>query len=165
MISPIDTRRTRYSPIKRVTAKDSALNERDTAAAVWTAIKIKTKIGMKSKKKMTSKKTTKKRTNGETKWCVTVSNNIGRTRILDWRNDQHGESSKRRASAQRAATIARRNMTDCISRRTNTDCISVPKRGGIARHSNEEKKRQKNDKNALVTCNWTCSLMYAPTVF
>ncbi|EGI67313.1 hypothetical protein G5I_04096 [Acromyrmex echinatior] len=43
---------------KRVTARDSALSERAAAAAVWTAMKAKTKIGMgmKSKKKMTTKK-------------------------------------------------------------------------------------------------------------
>ena len=49
---------------KRVTARDSALSERAAAAAVWAAMKAKTKIGMgmKSKKKMTTrKKTTKKR--------------------------------------------------------------------------------------------------------
>jgi len=47
----------------RVTARDSALSERAAAAAVWTAMKAKTKIGMgmKSKKKTTRKKATKKR--------------------------------------------------------------------------------------------------------
>ena len=50
---------------KRITASDSALGERAAAAAVWAAMKAKTKIGMgmKPKKKTTStkKKTTKKR--------------------------------------------------------------------------------------------------------
>jgi len=46
----------------RVTARDSALSERAAAAAVWAAMKAKTKIGMgmKSKKKTTRKKATKK---------------------------------------------------------------------------------------------------------
>jgi len=64
-ISLIDTQRTRYSPIKlgRFTARDSALSERAAAAAVWVAMKAKTKIGMgmKSNKKTTRKKATKKR--------------------------------------------------------------------------------------------------------
>jgi len=44
-------------------ARDSALSERAAAAAVWAAMKAKTKIGMsmKSKKKTTKKKVTKKR--------------------------------------------------------------------------------------------------------
>jgi len=50
---------------KRITASDSALGERAAAAAVWAAMKAKTKIGMgmKPKKKTTTtkKKTTKKR--------------------------------------------------------------------------------------------------------
>mgnify|MGYP006961462374 CR=1 FL=1 len=43
---------------KRVIAKDSALGERAAAAAVWAAMKAKTKIGMgmKKKKKVTKKK-------------------------------------------------------------------------------------------------------------
>ena len=47
----------------RITAKDSALSERAAAAAVWAAMKAKTKIGMgmKSKKKITRKKAMKKR--------------------------------------------------------------------------------------------------------
>ncbi|XP_018371529.1 PREDICTED: LOW QUALITY PROTEIN: uncharacterized protein LOC108766619 [Trachymyrmex cornetzi] len=45
----------------RVTAKDSALSERAAAAAVWVAMKTKTKIGMGMKPKKTTKKTTKKR--------------------------------------------------------------------------------------------------------
>ena len=48
---------------KRITASDSALGERAAAAAVWAAMKAKTKIGMgmKPKKKTTKKKATKKR--------------------------------------------------------------------------------------------------------
>ncbi|KYM86337.1 hypothetical protein ALC53_04137, partial [Atta colombica] len=42
-------------------ARNSALSERPAAATVWTAMKAKTKIGMKPKKKTTKKKATKKR--------------------------------------------------------------------------------------------------------
>ncbi|KAL6268288.1 hypothetical protein P5V15_001405 [Pogonomyrmex californicus] len=59
MISSTDTRRTRYSPIKRrVIARDSTLSERAAAAAVWAVMKAKTKIGMgvKAKKKSIKKK-------------------------------------------------------------------------------------------------------------
>ncbi|KYQ58515.1 hypothetical protein ALC60_02489 [Trachymyrmex zeteki] len=49
--------------LERITARDSALSERDAAATVWAAMKTKTKIGMgmKPKKKTTRKKVTKKR--------------------------------------------------------------------------------------------------------
>ena len=49
--------------LRRVVARDSALGERAAAAAVWAAMKAKTKIGMgmKPKKKTTKKKVTKKR--------------------------------------------------------------------------------------------------------
>ncbi|KYN22400.1 hypothetical protein ALC57_05212 [Trachymyrmex cornetzi] len=52
-----------YKALGRVAARDSVLSERAAAAAVWTAIKTKTKIGMsmKPKKKTTRKKRTKKR--------------------------------------------------------------------------------------------------------
>ena len=83
---------------KRVTARDSALSERAAAAAVWAAMKAKTKIGMgmKSKKK-TRKKTTKK-------WILPTAKRggalpflptFGRARVLDWWSGQHGESGKR----------------------------------------------------------------------
>ncbi|KYN27532.1 hypothetical protein ALC57_03078 [Trachymyrmex cornetzi] len=52
--------------LRRVTARDSALSERAAAAAVWAALKTKTKIGMGMKpkkimRKNTTKKITKKR--------------------------------------------------------------------------------------------------------
>jgi len=45
---------------KRIVARDSSLGERAAAAAVWAAMKAKTKIGMGMKMK-TKKRTTKKR--------------------------------------------------------------------------------------------------------
>ena len=45
----------------RVIAKDSALKEKAAAAAVWAAMKAKTKIGMGMKKTTMKKKTTKKK--------------------------------------------------------------------------------------------------------
>ena len=63
MISPIDTRHPSAlftdKALERVVTRDSALNERDAATTVWTAMKAKIKIGMgtKLKKKMTRKKT------------------------------------------------------------------------------------------------------------
>jgi hypothetical protein len=46
---------------KRITAKDSTLGEKAAAAAVWTAMKAKTKIGMGLKTKMKKKKKTTKK--------------------------------------------------------------------------------------------------------
>ena len=96
IISPIDTRRTRYSPIKlgRVNARDSALNGRvSTTAAVWAAMKAKTKIGMKPKNSTTRKNTTKKRILPTVKRGVTFSANVERARV-DWRRGQRNESDK-----------------------------------------------------------------------
>ena len=46
---------------KRITARDSTLGERAAAAAVWAAMKTKTKIGMGLKTKKKSKRVTRKR--------------------------------------------------------------------------------------------------------
>ncbi|KYN21906.1 hypothetical protein ALC57_05712 [Trachymyrmex cornetzi] len=47
--------------LRRVTARDSALSERAAAAAVWAAMKIKSKIGMGMKLKKTMRKSTTKK--------------------------------------------------------------------------------------------------------
>ena len=81
--------------LRCVVARDSALSDR--AAAVWAAMKAKTKIGMgmKPKKKMTRKKVTKKRILPTMKRGDALPFlPIGRARILDRRSGQRGESSK-----------------------------------------------------------------------
>jgi len=69
-------------------AKDSTLSERTAAAIVWAA-KTKTKIG---KHEIEEEKDEEKKnekadiTDGKTKWCVTVSADVGRVCDFDWQS-------------------------------------------------------------------------------
>ena len=82
---------TKYSPSARTHCRERFerffFSERVVAAATWAAMKAKTKIGNEEdddEKADTS--------NIETKRCVSV--NVGRARVLDRWNGQHGESGK-----------------------------------------------------------------------
>ena len=82
----------------RVVARDSALGERAAAAAVWAAMKAKTKIGMgmKPKKKTTKKKAAKKRILPTAKrgGALPFLPMLGAL-VLNRRSSQRGESGKR----------------------------------------------------------------------
>ena len=125
---------------KRITASDSALGERAAAAAVWAAMKAKTKIGMdmKPKKKMTRKKATKKRILLMTKrsdallflpMLGALGSLILEAERLAWQKRLTTAKPRDVSSKSCNVTTARWNRAvDCISLRTNTDAVFISAR-------------------------------------
>jgi len=136
---------------KCIIARNSTLGERTAAAAVWAAMKAKTKIGMGMKKK-TAKKTAKKRVFPTAKWWYIA--NVGRARIINRCSGRRGKGGQRQQShtmpARGVATLQSRDGRSRIvpcSIQIWKGIISLPVRGqGVI--TKKKKKRRKNIKNA-----------------
>ncbi|KAL6259398.1 hypothetical protein P5V15_009316 [Pogonomyrmex californicus] len=112
-------------------------------------MKAKTKIGMgmKAKKKPAKKETNT--SNGETRWCVTDFANFGRSRVLNRRSGQRGESDKRqesRATSTRGTATSRDGnaRTGTVSRsvQIRTRTVSRPVQRRTRRNSEKRKKKK-----------------------
>ena len=124
---------------KYITVSNLALSERAAAAAVWAAMKAKTKIGMdmKPKKKMTRKKATKKRILLMTKRsdALLFLPMLGALGSLILEAERLARQKRLTIAKPRDVSSKSCNVTsarwnraaDCISLRTNTDadCISA----------------------------------------
>ena len=151
---------------KRVTARDSALSERAAAAAVWAAMKAKTKIGMgmKSKKKTTTgKKTTKKRILPTAKRGGALpflpmlgalgSLIVGATSVAKAVNDSKAARRQLEELQRHDRAMEQGRGLYLAPYKYGRGLYLGPYKRGQGVAAKKKKKRQKDDKNAL-GCNY-----------
>jgi len=121
---------------KRIIARNSTLGERAAAAAVWAAMKAKTKIGMGMK---TKKKTAKKRVLPTAKrgGILPILSMLGALGSLiggaAGMAKAVSDSKVTRRSRSYSVTIARRKVTNCILLHTNMEKDYISARTNVDR--------------------------------
>jgi len=130
---------------KRIIARNSTLGERAAAAAVWAAMKVKTKIGMGTKTKMKTKKKTKRILptvkRGGILRILPMLGTLGS--LIDGAWQRRSATAKTHDASLRSCSVTIARWKDCILLHTNMvrDYISARRQGVIT-------KEKKNVKNA-----------------